>query len=96
MSCRRRISGVVLVFALLFSPLLTPYLPTACARHVVALDAKDGLKIGGGRHRQHVVGDDEGKVVPVATASGSRPVRRWRCARRGGTGWTRRRRCTTC
>ncbi|KAE8813983.1 hypothetical protein D1007_08908 [Hordeum vulgare] len=51
---------------------------------VVALDAKDGLKIGGGRHRQHVVGDDEGKAVPVATASGSRPVRtvEMRAARR--------------
>ncbi|KAF7016881.1 hypothetical protein CFC21_030401 [Triticum aestivum] len=73
MSCTR-ISGAVLVFALLFAPLLlTLCLPLACARHVVALEAKDGLNIGGGR--QQVVGDDAGKAVPVSNAGGSRPVR---------------------
>ncbi|KAI5014764.1 uncharacterized protein LOC123430393 [Hordeum vulgare subsp. vulgare] len=77
---RRRISSAVLVVALLLSPLLlTLYLPTACARHVMVLGAKDGLNIGGRRHQ--VVGDDAGKAVPVG---GSRPVRtvEMRAARR--------------
>ncbi|KAM3387528.1 hypothetical protein ACQJBY_010395 [Aegilops geniculata] len=73
MSCSR-ISSAALVVALLFFPLLTLYLPTACARHVVVLEAKDGLNIGGGRHVD-VVGDDAGKAVPVSNAGGSRPVR---------------------
>ncbi|VAH48615.1 uncharacterized protein LOC119367917 [Triticum dicoccoides] len=74
MSCTR-ISGAVIVFALLFAPLLLMLcLPLACARHVVALEAKDGLNIGGGRHVD-VVGDDAGKAVRVSNHGGSRPAR---------------------
>ncbi|KAE8818788.1 hypothetical protein D1007_03386 [Hordeum vulgare] len=40
----------------------------------VALEDKDGLNIGGGRHVD-VVADDAGKTVPVSNAGGSRPVR---------------------
>ncbi|KAI4989851.1 hypothetical protein ZWY2020_038214 [Hordeum vulgare] len=40
----------------------------------VALEDKDGLNIGGGRHVD-VVADDAGKTIPVSNAGGSRPVR---------------------
>ncbi|CAM0904270.1 unnamed protein product [Alopecurus aequalis] len=62
MSCRgtRATAIALLVVALLFSSLLLPHVPTACARHVAVLKPKDGL---------NVAGEDAGK------AGGSRPAR---------------------
>uniref|UniRef100_A0ACD5UBW4 Uncharacterized protein n=1 Tax=Avena sativa TaxID=4498 RepID=A0ACD5UBW4_AVESA len=68
MSCRKTSAISLLVVALLFSSILSPRLPTACARHVVSL--KDIRQAG------HVAGDDAGKATPhpvVANAGGSRP-----------------------
>ncbi|KAL6650875.1 hypothetical protein ACP70R_009800 [Stipagrostis hirtigluma subsp. patula] len=47
MSCTRtRATSLIVVAALLVS-LLTPHLPTACARHVVVLKANNGLNNNG-------------------------------------------------
>ncbi|KAM3318470.1 hypothetical protein ACQJBY_035934 [Aegilops geniculata] len=60
---------ILAVSALLFSSVLSLYLPTAaCARHDAVLNPKDGLNSAGGLH--HVVVSGAGKAGPVTDAGG--------------------------